>query len=183
MNIEPQAYTVRFTGVVNPIITKISLSCIKIRKKYQTQGLWDTGAYSSAITKSMANQMDLKPIGKVTVHGVHGAKLVDWYFIHLEFYKGNIKIQLRVTECDSLGNSGADLLIGMDVIMLGDFAISNFSEKTTMTFRVPSIKEIDFVKEFESSAKDLSSSANPSRNEKCPCGSGSKYKNCCGKNK
>lgn len=35
----------------------------------------------------------------------------------------------------------------MDVIGLGDFAVSNYRGKTTFTFRVPSLEEIDFVDE------------------------------------
>ena len=43
--------------------------------------------------------------------------------------------------------SGCDILIGMDVILKGDFAVSTFDNKTTFTFRVPSMKKIDFVQQ------------------------------------
>ena len=42
-----------------------------------------------------------------------------------------------------------DVLIGMDILNLGDFAISNFEGKTTFTFRIPSIKRTDYVDEIE----------------------------------
>jgi len=38
-----------------------------------------------------------------------------------------------------------DALIGMDIITLGDFSITNHKGKTCMSFRVPSIHEIDYV--------------------------------------
>jgi hypothetical protein len=39
----------------------------------------------------------------------------------------------------------ADILIGMDIITLGDFAVSNFEGVTKFSFRVPSLSHIDFV--------------------------------------
>jgi hypothetical protein len=32
---------------------------------------------------------------------------------------------------------GVDMLIGMDIIQLGDFSISNFEKKTVFTFAIP----------------------------------------------
>jgi hypothetical protein len=33
----------------------------------------------------------------------------------------------------------------MDIIGLGDFVITNFDKKTTLSFQIPSTEEIDFV--------------------------------------
>ena len=43
---------------------------------------------------------------------------------------------------------GFDSLIGMDIITLGDFTITNFKGKTCMSFRVPSQHEVDYVKDI-----------------------------------
>jgi hypothetical protein len=37
----------------------------------------------------------------------------------------------------------------MDIIAMGDFAVTNFNDKTTFSFRVPAAKEIDFIPEAE----------------------------------
>jgi uncharacterized protein YchJ len=66
----------------------------------------------------------------------------------------------------------------MDIINLGDFAITNYGGNTVMSFRVPSIQEINFVKGIQQS-KPLISAKLPSRNDPCSCGSGKKFKNCC----
>ena len=42
-----------------------------------------------------------------------------------------------------------DVLIGMDIINRGDFAVSNRDGSTTFSFRIPSIESFDFVKEDE----------------------------------
>ena len=47
---------------------------------------------------------------------------------------------------DDLGDD-IDVLIGMDIIQHGDFSITNVNNKTTFSFRTPSMKEIDYVKE------------------------------------
>jgi hypothetical protein len=74
---------------------------------------------------------------------------------------------------------GGDLLIGMDVIGAGDFAVSNFNGKTTLTFRSPSVGTLDFVKNKDRGSAPLKARPKVGRNAPCPCGSGKKAKNCC----
>jgi len=52
---------------------------------------------------------------------------------------------MRVCKGDLGGN--ADILIGMNVINLGDFAITNPGGNTQFSFRVPAHGDIDFVRE------------------------------------
>lgn len=63
---------------------------------------------------------------------------------------------------------------------MGDFSITNFEEKSTVSFRIPSVKTIDYIQE----ADDLKKFQyrNVGRNDLCPCGSKLKFKNCHGKN-
>jgi hypothetical protein len=39
------------------------------------------------------------------------------------------------------GNIPFDILIGMDIITMGDFLIQNYDRKTTFLFRFPSSKD------------------------------------------
>lgn len=55
-------------------------------------------------------------------------------------------IGIRVSE-GTIG--GGDVLLGMDIISAGDFAITNYNGQTWWTFRVPSNEPIDFVQEIE----------------------------------
>jgi len=64
-------------------------------------------------------------------------------------------------------------IIGMDVICLGDFAITNANGRSTISFRVPACEEIDYVLE----AHRLTFRGTP-RNAPCPWGSGKKFKHC-----
>lgn len=54
-----------------------------------------------------------------------------------------------------------DVLIGMDIISNGDFAVTNKDNKTVFTFRIPSIVYIDFV-------KDSKEKSTTERNESLP---------------
>ena len=71
-------------------------------------------------------------------------RLVYLVDIHLPLMNKSV-LALDVTECDLGAN--ADALIGMDVITRGDFVITNQNGKTTMSFRMPSLSNLDYVKE------------------------------------
>ena len=116
---------------------------------YNSLGLWDTGATNSAITKSAAAKLGLKPITKTTVKGVHGEKDVNVYYVEVSLNDGQITINVQVSECDELSSAhDTCMLVGMDIIKLGDFSITNFEGKTVMSFIIPPQKHIDYVKEI-----------------------------------
>ena len=46
----------------------------------------------------------------------------------------------------------ADVLVGMDIINTGDFAVTNLGGITKFSFRFPSLEHIDFVEQEESRA-------------------------------
>ena len=109
-------------------------------------GLWDTGATATGITPRIVKELDLKPSGAVNVSGVHGTKVVSTYYINL-LLPNNVSIYgIPATEIENIG--AADILIGMDIIRFGDFAISNFNNTTVFSFRTPSIETIDFTNEI-----------------------------------
>jgi len=45
--------------------------------------------------------------------------------------------------------AGCDVIIGMDIINRGDFAVSNKNGATAFSFRIPSVEDFDFVKADE----------------------------------
>ena len=67
----------------------------------------------------------------------------------------------------------------MSVINRGDFSVSNYNGKTILSFRIPSLADADYVELLRSQIPKTSTKIG--RNEPCPCGSGKKYKQCCGK--
>jgi len=113
--------------------------------------LWDTGATRSVIDKRVASQCGLLPVGIQRVAGVHGAADANSYLIRLTLPNNVVFPSLMATE----GTLGDDIgiLIGMDVISCGDFAVTNRDNRTVFTFRMPSIARYDYVKEHEASER------------------------------
>ena len=178
------ALRIVYDGIVNSIETPVVISNIINNNSVKTKGLWDTGATASVITKDTAESLGIKPLGFRNVRGVHGVKQVNYYAVKITLNNENITLEVEVTECESLSDGGeTGMLIGMDIITMGDFAVSNFDGKTVMTFRVPSIKRFDFVEEIRENNKILSihEAWLKQGNNKCPCGSGKLFKNCHGR--
>jgi predicted aspartyl protease len=113
-------------------IEVISLENPSLRNKYR--GVWDTGATSTMITRKILSELNLTPIDTATVHGVNSLMLVPVVLINLILPNGIKVNNVRVTVSEI---QGIDMLIGMDIIQLGDFSISNLERKTVFTFAMP----------------------------------------------
>ena len=107
---------------------------------------WDTGATGTCISKNLVKSLDLVPTGMVQVQTPSGTATLNKYIINLILNQ-----ELRITGVpvmdSEIGNQGIDVLIGMDIISLGDFAVSNFDKKTQFTFRIPSQEHVDYKKD------------------------------------
>lgn len=180
-NHQINALTHESSTIINSIITPVLVTNTFTKAQFQTKGIWDTGATNSVVTKSTAQQLGLIPVSQADVRGVHGIKSVNVYDVIITLNNKNITIRTRVTECDELSaDKSVGMLIGMNVINRGDFVITNYNGRTTMSFRVPSLQKIDFVSGMKT-GQQLVKDKIPSRNDLCPCGSGKKFKHCCGK--
>lgn len=144
--------------------------------------LWDTGASSSAICSKIVSDLGLQPLRKIDVTHADGVSRKNLYKVNISLPNKFLIKNIEVIEADLVGNN-FDALIGMDIITLGDFSITNVGQKTKFSFRIPSIKEIDYAKEAGDLRKAVHKIkyAGVERNDPCPCGSGKKFKKCHGK--
>lgn len=116
-------------------------------KMVQFRGLWDTGATNCVVTQRVVDACGLKAYTVKKMKGAYGtATERDAYYVNLRLLNGVELPSITVTHGDL---DGFDLLIGMDVITLGDFAITNDGGKTLFSFRIPSCHTIDYVKQAE----------------------------------
>ena len=112
--------------------------------------IWDTGATDCVITQRIVDALQLQPTGMVEIHGVHGKQDCPTYIVNIYLPNHVAFAGVRVT----LGVlSDADMLIGMNIITRGDFAVTNKGGVTKFSFRVPSEVHLDFVKEQNLRAK------------------------------
>ena len=112
----------------------------------RVNAVWDTGATGSVINKGVISALGLRPIDKQKIYTANGERIAEVYLVNIHLANGVIFSGLRVSDGDIIGSS---ILIGMDIIGRGDFAVTNHQGKTCMSFQVPSSRRIDFVRELE----------------------------------
>lgn len=107
--------------------------------------IWDTGATNCCITQKVVDELGLKPIGMIEQSTVGGKKYRNTYLASI-YLPNNVTFSPITVVFGEL--TGGDILIGMDIISHGDFAVTNKNGATMFSFRYPSIEHIDYVKEF-----------------------------------
>ena len=110
----------------------------------QVTALWDTGATNSVITQRVVNTCGLKPTGTARVDHAQGTiDNVPTFLVDIELPNSVLVEDLTVT----LGVLQVDVLIGMDIIGRGDFAVTHPSGYTKFTFSMPASRDIDFFRD------------------------------------
>jgi hypothetical protein len=84
----------------------------------------------------------LPVIGFEKVHTVSRTETVEAYHVRIRLPNRVLVAPVKVTKGRI---TGGDVLIGMDIINQGDFAVSNVGGLTQFSFRIPSQVKIDFV--------------------------------------
>ncbi len=180
------AFTINYPSRVDLLLTDVvvsdafdpkkieSLSDEAKPKGLKTRALWDTGATRSVITPSTVEQLGLIPTGSRIMQHAGGSGSVNTYVVNIILPNNVGFIGVSVSECDKT-LEGFGVIIGMDIISQGDFALTNVEKRSIFSFRIPSIKKIDYVEE----ANKLNYKGTRP-NDPCPCGSGKKFKVCCG---
>lgn len=143
------AFTLKSDRILDILMTDTFINSTKrdMTKTVDTtkkwRGLWDTGASTSSIDIRVADELGLTPIGRTVIGTANGMVEVNTYIIDITLPNHVTVADVIVTSSD-LGKD-IDLLIGMDIIRHGDFSITHTDNSTTFSFRVPSVKEIDYV--------------------------------------
>lgn len=132
------------SGINNVLITPVGIFSEGGKNTCQTNAIWDTGATSSVITKTIAKKLGLIPTGMCLVSTANGTVPQNTYTVEIGLPNGLLVKGVVVTEVDGL-SGGCEVLIGMDIITLGDFSVTNFEGVTRMSFRIPSIHAIDYT--------------------------------------
>jgi hypothetical protein len=172
-------FTTKYNGLSNALQNDVQVSSVVPGGQVLTnkaRALWDTGAMSSAITPALANKLGLKVVSRTIMTTPSGTADCNQYFITLLLPN---KVEITDVLVLEAIPANCDILIGMDIIGMGDFAVSHFEGKTMFSFRIPSMQHFDFTE--HSYFQPLVNEQKQKRNDDCACGSGKKYKNCCGK--
>ncbi len=147
---EHRAFTRKANGRVDSIETPAGIFVPAVGGALPTRiqsfkAIWDTGATNTAIASSVVKKLGIKPITFTQVGTGGGVVNAPVYLVNI-LLPDNVHLpNVRVTELSQLNN--CDVLIGMDIISHGDFAITHVDGKACFSFRIPSMKEVDFVPE------------------------------------
>jgi hypothetical protein len=106
---------------------------VKIRAK------WDTGANHTVISVNLKDRLNLTPIDSEVLSGVGGSMVIDVVRLAIKLPNGLFISSKHIGVCNIKSAQGIDILIGMDIIQLGDFHISNAGDKSLFSFVIPSL--------------------------------------------
>ena len=144
-----KSFTVEYLGVVNVIKTSIQISDDYDLDNYKDKlypsthlfdATWDTGAMVSVISTKVVDELGLIPTGKETVYHGGGNSISYKYLVNIFLPNDLVFASLEV-----LGMPiSVDVLIGMDIISQGDFAITASEGITIFSFQIPSKNKIMF---------------------------------------
>ena len=145
------AFRIQYPCIARELITNIHIGLSSIlphggsKSFISVKGIWDTGATGTVITKSIVDKLKLSPTGKTKVLGLNSSAIKDTYILDI-----GLPNKVRIPNCNviesEINSKEIEVLIGMDIIQLGDLAISNANNRTTFSYCIPAHKNpVDLV--------------------------------------
>ena len=136
-------YKKTFNGIADAVITDaIVFSATPVGKGhaipkhvFTASAAWDTGSQFTLISQHIVEQLDLKPHAEGMIMGIGGDQKAETYIVHIGLPTGDMVQDLEVY-CSDIDDY--DVLIGMDIISLCDFFVTNKDETTELFVRIPS---------------------------------------------
>ncbi len=148
-NISPRAFTLKSRTRLKALKSEVKISSTTYKKEGNLPtfrmyyAIWDTGATGSVITKRVADECGLKPYSMIKCHTASGIMTTPVYYVDMILPNDIVAAFIPVSE--GLLSPDIDVLIGMDIISHGDFAVTNKDGETMFSFMTPSREHIDFT--------------------------------------
>ena len=148
---KPKAFTFEYSGIVKSLMTMCEVSRAHNPEFSPEPGppsarrclaTWDTGAMVTVISSEVVRDLCLVPTGKTIMYHANGEACVNTYSVNILLPNNVVFSTLRVTEGKL---NGTDVLIGMDIISMGDFSVTSSGNKTVLSFQYPSTHRVDYV--------------------------------------
>jgi len=144
------AYAKKYPVLAEDLYTNVEVFPVSFANHLgaTVHAIWDTGASQTVITHRLMSRLNLISIDKDWVYGVNSEQEVDVVAVAIQLPNGLLIPDIRVYVCDI--PSPTDMLLGMDIIQMGDFHISNIGGCTLFSFVTPPLPEpFDLSKEAD----------------------------------
>jgi len=148
---EYRSFTARYEGLIKNLLTPVNITPVYPKSRapditpVKATGLWDTGATRTCIKTWVSKRLNLQLFAtQARLSGIGGDVSPPTAFVNIR-----LMCDIEIDNCpvyvvDLPGY--ADILIGMDIISKGNFAICNINNKTSFSFIVPPYPEhVDFT--------------------------------------
>ena len=166
-HIEHQGFTKSYDCPRNKLITTANLFPITSFDKdlrnmpIEIKALWDTGATLTFIKPKLKEQLKLGMVrtdSSAVIAGVGGKVKADFTYASI-LISPNFLIQYCQVYVADFPVDNVDIIIGMDIINMGDFVVCNAENKTAFSFVVPPlpyrINLADNVKALNKQMKEI----------------------------
>ena len=140
------AFTEQSDHIEDRLLNKVIVSANG--QKDQAVAQWDTGATNTCISEEIVKKYNLKPISVVQSKTPSGILKTSAYLLEIKL-NDEVRFPRWVVIGSKIGAQGIDVLIGMEIISKGDFAVSNYKNRTRFSFRIPSQQDVDYTRSVE----------------------------------
>jgi len=104
-----------------------------------TSAIWDTGANHSVLSPKIVEELGLHSIDSAPIHGIaNTSRDSDIVVASIRITDDLVLTNRRFSVIDI---PGTEVLIGMDIIKMGNFVINNSKGKTLFSFVIPPLEE------------------------------------------
>ena len=126
-------YTKTFEGLTDVILTGCDICSVSGRRCHSDEAMWDTGSQFTFLSPRIINVLQLKPTGRMGLSGINGESEADVYTVHVVLPSGDAVINVEALGSDY---SDYDVIIGMDIIMLGEFHFDRVDDHHVFSFNI-----------------------------------------------
>jgi predicted aspartyl protease len=135
-------FTKRYDGISKVLTLPVIIRLASTTQNYETHGIIDTGAIVSIISHNVVERLGAQPQGYRFMDTASEKRVIT------PIYNASIvlceKLEIsNLTVGDGVLPDGEECLIGMDILSLGDLAVTHFDGKTCISFRIPSLQSIE----------------------------------------
>jgi hypothetical protein len=142
---KPESLCYSFSSIQKRIITPVNIFNTLINKPKSSieKALWDTGATISAITPKLVKELNFIPAGTMAISGITGSLDVEFVLTTIQLPAGILRKNIKMAVCDF--SQDINIILGMDIITLGDFELLHGSNKTIFSFSSPPSAKIKLM--------------------------------------